>query len=74
MRDIDRFYLLAWCSTLLDSGAVVRLYGRKGRWQRFLTTPFDSLDDAWPLIRATIRARLRNKYRIVELYAETPRC
>lgn len=31
-RDIDRFYLLAWRSTLLDSGAVVRLYGRKGRW------------------------------------------
>ena len=29
-----RFYMIAWQSTLLDDGAVVRTFGRKGRWKR----------------------------------------
>ena len=35
-RDADarRFYMIAWQSTLLDDGAVVRTFGRKGRWKR----------------------------------------
>ena len=27
---------------------------------------FDSLDDAWPLIRKSIRARLRHGYQVIE--------
>ena len=44
-RDADarRFYMIAWQSTLLDDGAVVRTFGRKGRWKRVLTTPFPSV-------------------------------
>ena len=43
-----RFYYLAWQPTLTDSGAVVRVYGRKWGWQRVLVTPFPSLTEAWP--------------------------
>ena len=37
--DAQRFYMIAWQSTLLDNGAVVRTFGRKGRWKRVITTP-----------------------------------
>ena len=60
-----RFYQVSWEPTLLDDGAVVRTYGRKGRWKRVAVTPFPSLEIAWPFIRATIRTRLRHGYRIV---------
>ena len=60
-----RFYQVSWEPTLLDEGAVVRVYGRKGRWKRVAITPFPSLAAAWPFIRAIIRARLRHGYRIV---------
>jgi len=59
-----RFYYLAWQPTLLGS-AIVRLWGRKGETQQLRVEPFASLDEAWPSIRATIRARLRHGYRIV---------
>jgi len=67
-RDADarRFYMIDWQATLLDDGAVVRTFGRKGRWKRVLTTPFPSLRAAWPLIRATVKTRLRHQYRIIE--------
>ena len=61
-----RFYYLAWQPTLTDSGAVVRVYGRKWGWQRTLITHFPSLTEAWPTIRKHIRARLRHGYRIVD--------
>lgn len=69
-ENVHRFYLVAWLPTLLDDGAVVRLYGRKGGAQRTLTTPFPSLQEAWPLIRSVIKARLRHGYRVVapEIY------
>jgi hypothetical protein len=35
-----RFYMIAWQSTLLDGGAVVRTFRRKGRWKRVIATPF----------------------------------
>ena len=60
-----RFYQVSWEPTLLDDGAVVRTYGRKGRWKRVAVTPFPSLEVAWPFIRATIRTRLRHGYRVV---------
>ncbi len=60
-----RFYQVSWEPTLLDEGAVVRTYGRKGRWKRVAVTPFPSLAAAWPFIRATIRTRLRHGYRVV---------
>ena len=60
-----RFYQVSWEPTLLDEGAVVRTYGRKGRWKRVAITPFPSLEVAWPFIRATIRTRLRHGYRVV---------
>ena len=61
-----RFYYLAWQRTLFAEGAVVRIYGRMGGAQRALSpVPFDSLEEAWPLIRETVRRRLRHGYRIV---------
>jgi len=71
-KNEDRFYFLAWHPTLLDSGAVVRIYGRKGRSQTTRITPFPSLVDAWPTIRRHIRTRLRHGYRIVEPDPESP--
>ncbi|MFQ5856024.1 MAG: WGR domain-containing protein [Anaerolineae bacterium] len=68
-----RFYLVGWLPTLLEEGAVVRLYGRKGGAQRTLTTPFSSLTEAWPFIRSVIKTRLRHGYRVVapETYQAT---
>lgn len=60
-----RFYQVSWEPTLLDDGAVVRTYGRKGGWKRVAVTPFPSLETAWPFIRAMIRTRLRHGYRVV---------
>lgn len=58
-----RFYYLAWQETLLDAGAVVRIWGRKGGHQRHLSPqPFASLEDAWSLLRSIIKTRLRHGY------------
>lgn len=62
----SRASYLAWQSTLFDVGAVVRLWGRKGETQREMSTPFTTLDEAWPLLRRLIRTRLRRGYRVVE--------
>jgi len=60
-----RFYYLAWLPTLFDTGAVVRIWGRRGSQQRHLSPqPFASLEDAWPLLRAIIKKRLRHGYRV----------
>jgi len=65
-RNEARFYYLAWQRTLFDGCAVVRVHGRKGSWQRFLPPlPFDSLEEAWPTIRAVAKRRLRRGYRLV---------
>jgi predicted DNA-binding WGR domain protein len=65
-KNKHRFYFLGWQRTLLDARAVVRIWGRKGGHQRHLSPqPFASLEEAWPLMRSIIRARLRHKYRIV---------
>lgn len=65
-RNEERFYYLAWMETLIDAGAVVRLYGRRGGQQRLLITPFPSLPAAWPKIRRLIRTRLQHGYRMVK--------
>jgi predicted DNA-binding WGR domain protein len=67
-----RFYQVSWEPTLLDAGAVVRMYGRKGRWKRVAVTPFPSLAAAWPSIRAVVRTRLRHKYMIVAIEQQLP--
>jgi predicted DNA-binding WGR domain protein len=64
-KNAHRFYWVGWQPTLFDERAVVRIYGRKGETQRTVTTPFDSLEQAWPLIRSVIKARLRHGYQIV---------
>ena len=71
----QRFYLLSWQASLIDDQAVVRVYGQKDGWQKVLVTPFDSLEEAWPLIRRLISRRLRKGYRIVEpvSWAQRPR-
>ena len=66
-----RYYYLAYMPTLFGR-AVVRVYGHKGGQQRILTTPFATLDKAWPAIRTHIRTRLRHGYRIVKLVADRP--
>ena len=66
-ENANRFYYMAWMPTLLYPNAVVRMYGRKGESQRMVQPqPFDSLDEAWPLMRSIIKARLRHGYRIVQ--------
>lgn len=61
-----RFYYLAFLPTLLHPRAVVRMYGRKGETQHLITPqPFESIDEAWPLMRSIIKARLRHGYRVV---------
>ncbi len=65
-QNVYRFYLVAWLPTLLDDGAVVRVYGRKGVSQKIRTTSFPSLGEAWPLIRAVIKTRLRHNYRVAQ--------
>lgn len=67
VENSNRFYYLGWLPTLLHPKAVVRMYGRKGETQRLITPqPFDSLEAAWPLMRAIIKARLRHGYRVVQ--------
>ena len=54
-----RFYLLSWQPTLFG-WAVVRSYGRIGCWHRAMPPlPFDSLEQAWPLLRTIMRLRSR---------------
>jgi predicted DNA-binding WGR domain protein len=62
----NRFYYIAYQPTLVDAGAVIILYGRKGESQRVLVAPFDSLEAAWPKIERAIRRRLSHGYRLVE--------
>ena len=63
-RNTLRFYLISWVPSLMGR-VVLRWYGRKGGAQRTLAMPFDSLERAWPFIRAQIKARLRHGYRVV---------
>lgn len=62
-----RWYYIGWQETLFGK-AVVRAYGRLGSDRRRVLAPvtFDCLDDAWPLIRKTLRIRLRHGYVIVD--------
>jgi predicted DNA-binding WGR domain protein len=65
-ENANRFYYLAWQPTLLDRQAVVRMYGRKGESQ-FVVPPrsFNSLAEAWPLVRSVIKKRLKRGYQVV---------
>ncbi len=62
-----RWYYIGWRETLFGK-AVVRSYGRLGSDRRRVLAPvaFDCLDAAWPLIRKTLRTRLRHGYVIVD--------
>jgi predicted DNA-binding WGR domain protein len=66
-KNENRFYYLAWQPSLFDYGTVVRMYGRRdGQQRRLSPLPYPSLADAWPVIRALIRRRLRHGYQIKE--------
>lgn len=66
-----RWYRLSWEKTTVG-WAVVRMHGRMGSPKRTLQPlPFNSLDEAWPTIRALIRKRLRNGY-VMQSYSKTP--
>ena len=61
-RNIRRFYYIGW-HEMLYGMAVIRIFGRIGGHHRMMTpVPYDSLEEAWPLIRQTIRTRLRHGY------------
>ena len=65
-RNIARYYVIAWLPTLFDTGAVVRIYGRKEASKHIMSPqPFPSLRDAWPMIRAIVKTRLRHGYEVV---------
>jgi hypothetical protein len=56
-----------WQPSLFAEGAIVRSYGRKDGSRRTLSPlPYTSLPEAWPVIRALIRRRLRHGYKIIE--------
>ena len=59
-----RFYYLAWQPTLLDAGAIVRIYGRKGVWQRVLITPYPAFFAARSHLRRIVLRRLNHGYHI----------
>ncbi len=60
-----RFYYLTWQPTLLDTGgAIVRIYGRKGVWQRVLITPYSSRIEAQAHLHRLIRRRFNHGYRL----------
>lgn len=64
--NVNRFYYLAWQPTLLESGAVIRCYGRRdGACRRMVPLPFASFAEAWPLIGAILRLRFKHGYRLV---------
>ena len=66
-KNEHRYYYLGWQPTLVEKGAVVRLFGRKGGPQRMIAPqPFGSLEEAWPLIRSVIKTRLTHGYRIIQ--------
>ncbi len=62
-KNAARFYELYWAPTLLG-WAVVRTYGRIGRSQRTVVSPFTDEVQAWPFIRALVKRRLRHGYRV----------
>jgi predicted DNA-binding WGR domain protein len=66
-----RRYLLLWQPTLFGNGAVVRQFGRIGQDHRLLFTSFDSLSQAWPMIRRIVKTRLRHHYRLVVVGTES---
>jgi predicted DNA-binding WGR domain protein len=63
-----RFYQLKWTSTLLDDGAIVRIYGRINGGQRILSPlPYSSIEDAWSMICKQIHKRLNHGYQVAGL-------
>ncbi|MEW5959391.1 MAG: WGR domain-containing protein [Chloroflexota bacterium] len=60
-----------WQRDLLGEWAVVRIYGRRDDQQQVRVTPFPSLVEAWPTIRAHIRTRLRHGYRIAHTHEKS---
>ena len=69
----QRWYCLCWQPTI-EGWAVVRMHGRIGSPKHTLSPLlFDSLDEAWPTIRATIRKRLRNGYSVQREKPTLPR-
>ena len=71
-KNQQRYYSITWQPTLLDDGAVVRVYGRIGGQQRVLApAPFESLEEAWPLIRSVVRTRLRHGYQVITSQQQT---
>ncbi len=60
-----RRYLILWQPTLFGKGAVVRQFGRIGQDHRLLFTSFDSLTEAWSMIRRIAKTRIRHHYRLV---------
>ena len=64
-RNMARYYELCWTPTLLG-WAVVRSYGRMGHSRRTMVSPYPGPEEAWPLIRALVKRRLRHGYRVTE--------
>ncbi len=71
-QNAHRYYQVCFQPTLLDEGAVLRMYGRKGGQQRLLITPATNLVQAWPLIRRTVQRRLQHGYQVVALDCTAP--
>jgi predicted DNA-binding WGR domain protein len=67
-KNQDRVYVLLWQENLFGEWELVRIWGRAGtNMRRMKTTPYPSLEAAWPEIRRIVRRRLRHGYRAARL-------
>lgn len=67
-RNQHRFYQVKWASTLLDDGAIIRIYGRINGGQRTLSPlPYSSIENAWSMICKQIYKRLKRGYQVTGL-------
>ena len=67
-KNQDRVYLLLWQENLFGERELVRVWGRAGAdYRRTKSTPYPSLEAAWPEIRRVVRTRIRHGYKAMPL-------
>jgi predicted DNA-binding WGR domain protein len=62
----DRYYDHLWQPTLSSEGALVRVWGRRGRSETMRVTTCPDRDCALQDVRQMVRTRLRHGYQVTE--------
>ena len=65
-QDRDRYYDLLWQPTLFGEGALVRVWGRRGRSATTRVSAYADRAYAQRVVRQLIRTRLRHGYRVTD--------